>query len=129
MNVALGVEADAHVHQVRRDVQDVGYDLRDRGLVSLALRHGTNGDDHFAVDVELGIGRLRVAGERRLRVDDLRLPEVIGAGIERGADADSQPASLGLRLCSLGLPLFPADQLLRYLQHARDNSPSRRCNR
>ena len=101
-----------------RDVQDVGNDLRDRGLVSLTLRNGADGDDDFAVDVELGAGGLRIAGERRLRIDDLRLAEIVGAGIERGADADAEPAAFGVSLGALGLPLVPADQIFRHLQHA-----------
>src|SRR5208283_5669539 len=91
---------------------------RNRRLVALPLRHRTDSDDNFAIDVELGVGRLRVAGKRRLRVDDLRLPKIVGAGIESGSDADAEPAAFRLRPCALGLPSVPADQLLRELQHA-----------
>ncbi len=118
MNIALGVEADAHIHQLGADVQDIGHDLRHRCLVTLPLRHGADGNDDFAVDVKLGVGRLRIAGERRLRIDDLRLSEIIGAGIERGADTDAEPAAFGSRLRALNVPFLPADQFLRQLQHA-----------
>ena len=97
--------------------EDVGDDLRDRGLVPLTLRHRADGDDDLAVDIELGGGGLRIARERRLRIDDLRLAEVVGAGVERGADADAEPAPFGLRLGALGLPLVPADEIFGDLQH------------
>ena len=65
VHVALGVEAGAHGDQVRMDVKHIGDDLRRGGLVPLTLRTGTDGDDDFAIDVELAVGALRVSGKRR----------------------------------------------------------------
>ncbi len=79
MDVALGVKADTHVDQVRTDIQNVGNHLRHRCLMTLTLWDRADGYDDFAINVELGAGGLRVAGKRRLRIDDLRLPEIIGA--------------------------------------------------
>src|SRR5215469_6768431 len=111
MHVALRVEAYAHVYQLRPDIQDVGDDLRDRRFVTLTLWDRAHGNDDFAVDVEFRARRLRVAGERRLWIHDLRLAEVVSAGIKRGADADAEPAAFFLRLRPFGLPLVPANEV------------------
>ena len=55
----------------------------------------------------------------RIGIHDLRLPEVVGAGIERGADADSDQAAFLAGRGLLLLPVVPADQALRHLQHLR----------
>src|ERR1035441_9045806 len=93
VHVALGIEACAHGDQVGMNIEHVGYDLRRGGFVSLALRTRTDGHYHFTVDIELAVRALRVAGERRVRVDDLRLAEIVGSRIERGADANADHAA------------------------------------
>ena len=117
VHVALGVEAGAHRDHVGMNVQHVGDDLGGGGFVSLALRAGADCDHDFAVDIELAVRALRIAGERRTGIDDLRLAEIVGAGIERGADADSDQAAFFARCGLLLLPVVPADLLFRQLEH------------
>ena len=88
----------AHVHVVGRDAEDVRDDLRGRRLVALALRHGAERDDDLAEDVELHRRHLVVAGELELRVEQLRLAEVVRAGVERRADADAEQLAARSRL-------------------------------
>src|SRR5208337_723999 len=95
------------------NVEYVGDDLRGGGFVSLALRTRTDGNNHFAVDIEFAVRALRVTGERRVGVDDLRLAEVVRSGIERGADANPEHAAFSARLGLLLLPVVPTDQVLR----------------
>src|ERR1035441_4682580 len=120
VHVALGIEACAHGDQVGMNIEHVGYDLRRGGFVSLALRTRTDGHYHFTVDIELAVRALRVAGERRVRVDDLRLAEIVGSRIERGADANADHAAVfffaHLDLLLL-LPVVPTDQPFRDFEH------------
>jgi hypothetical protein len=74
------------------NIQHIGDDLSSGGFVSLPLRTGTDGNDNFSINIKLAIRALRVAGERGIGIDDLRLAEIVGAGVERGADADADPA-------------------------------------
>ncbi len=129
VHVALGIEAGANRDQVGMNIENVGDDLRRGGFVSLALRAGTDGDDDFAVDIELAVGALRVAGKRRVGIDDLRLAEIVGAGVERGADADSDQTALLARVGLLFLPVVPADQFLSRPRASLDSCRSRRRSR
>src|SRR5208282_2808813 len=121
VDVTLRVEAGTHCDQVGMNVEHVRDDLRRGGFMSLALRTRTDGHHHFAVDVELAICALRVAGKRRVRIDDLRLAEVVGSGIECGANAnaDHAPVIFFARLGLLLLPIVPADQVFRNFEHLR----------
>ena len=80
----------ADVHLVRRAAEDVGDDLRRRGLVPLALWHRSEGHHDLTEDVKLDGRDLVVAGELQLGVQDHRLPEVVRPGVERRADADPE---------------------------------------
>src|SRR5438046_712687 len=112
MDVALGVEAGANRDDVGIHVEHVGDYLRGDRLMSLALRDGADADDDLAIDIELDVGGLRIAAEGRMRVHDARLAEVVGAGIERRANPDADPASFSPRLFLLLLPLIPTNQVL-----------------
>src|SRR5882762_8746159 len=101
------------------NVEYVGDNLRRSGFVSLALGTRTDGHNHFAVNIEFAVCALRVAGERRVRVDDLRLAEVVGSGIQRGTDANADYAAFFTRLGLLLLPVVPTDQVLRDSEHLR----------
>src|SRR5260370_32601164 len=101
------------------NVEYIGDNLSSGGFVPLALRTRTDSDHHFAVDIEFAVCTLRVAGERRVGIDDLRLAEIIGSGIEGGADTNSQHAAFLARFGLLLLPVIPADQLLSNLEHLR----------
>src|ERR1700676_3621856 len=117
VDVAFRVEPGAHGDQVGMNVEHVGDDLGRGSFVPLALRTRTDGHNHFAVNIEFAVCALRVAGERRVRVDDLRLAEVVLSGIERGADANADHAAFFTRLGLLLLPAVPTDQILRDFQH------------
>src|SRR5262249_48666432 len=62
---------------------------------------------------------LRVAGKGRVWIDDLRLAEIVRAGVECRADADADPAAFGACRGPLFLPVLPADFFLCDLQHLR----------
>ena len=78
VGVAVGVEARLHDHPVGRDVHFFGDDLRADRFMALALRHGTHCDHDPAVGADAGIGHFGITSQRRVRVDDARLPEVVG---------------------------------------------------
>ncbi len=79
----------------------------------LSLRDGAESDDDLAEDVELDHRRLVVARELQLGVEELRLAEVVRAGVERRADPEpEQLASRGGVLAALVQPVV-ADQLER----------------
>src|SRR5207245_10959569 len=83
VHIALGVEPGAYRDQIWRNVQYVCDDLGRGCLMSLALRTRAYRDDNLAVDIKLAVGALRIAGERRIGIDDLRLSEIVGARVER----------------------------------------------
>src|SRR6202795_1460980 len=101
------------------NVEYVGDDLRRGGFVSLALRTRTDGHNHFAVNIEFAVCALRVAGEWRVGINDLRLAEVVGSGIERGADANADHAAFFACLGLLLFPAVPTDQIPRDFEHLR----------
>jgi hypothetical protein len=76
-------------------------------------------DDDLAEDVELDRRHLVVAGELQVRVQELRLPEVVRPGVERRADPD--PSSLAALFGVAPALLDPvvADQLERDVEAAR----------
>src|SRR6266481_1628434 len=121
VDVALRVEPGTHGDHVGMNVEYVGDDLRRSGFVPLALRTRTDGHNHFAVNIEFAVCALRVAGERRVGVNDLRLAEVVGSGIECGADANADHAAVLFftRLTLLLPPIVPADKVLRDFEHLR----------
>src|SRR5256885_8918484 len=87
--------------------------------MSLSLRTGTNRDHNFTVDIQFAVGALRIAGERRTGIYDLRLSKIVGARIKRRTYANAnQPAFLS-RISLLLLPLVPTDELLGNLEHPR----------
>ena len=57
--------------------------------------------------------------ELELRVDHPRLAEVVRAGVERRADADTEQAAARLRLRAALLDRAPADQVGRDVEHLR----------
>ena len=119
VRVPVAVVPGAHVHHVDVAVEDVRHDLRRRRLVALALRRRAERDDDLAEDVELDGRDLVVAGELEVGVDQLRLPEVVRARVERGADPE--PEQLAAR-GGLGPPLLDpvgADELERHVQRPR----------
>src|SRR5437868_14305222 len=93
MHVALSVEAGAHRDQIGMNTQHVGDDLRRSGFMSLALRTRTNCDNDLSVNVELAVRTLRVTRKRGIGIDDLRLSEIVGAGIERRSNPDTDQAT------------------------------------
>ena len=118
--VAL-VESHGYVHVVGRHAEDVGHHLGRGGLVALSLRRRAEVDVDLAVEVELHVGRLAVAGEREARVDDARLAEVVGAGVERGADPDPDPlARSPPELLLAPPPGRVVDRLQRHVERLRE---------
>ncbi len=112
--VEAGVDAD-HAGVA---AEDVGDDLGGGRLVALALRRRPEVDGELAVDVEFGDRRLAVAGEGQVGVDDLRLAEVVGAGVEGRADPDPDPLAVvgGVDLGLLLAPLRVAELLERQVE-------------
>ena len=70
----------------------------DAVVVSLALRRRPERDDDLPEDVQLDRGDLVVARELELRVQETRLPEVVGARVEGGADPDADELAASLRV-------------------------------
>src|ERR1700741_2342144 len=105
--IAFSVKAGPHGDHIRMNTQYVCHNLRRGGLVPLTLRAGTYSNYDLAIDIQFAIGALRITRERRLRIDDLRLAEIIGPGVEGGADsnANEPPLLTGGRL--FFLPLAP----------------------
>ena len=100
--------------------EDVRNHLGRSRLVALSLRRGAEVDVHLAVQVELHVRGLAVAGERQLRVDDPGLPEVVGPRIERRADSDPDPlARTASQLPLARPPRVGVDQLERDVERAR----------
>ena len=116
MAVECGIEAGPYLDHVWPDAEFVGHHLRRRCFVALAGGCRAEHDDHRAVEIELDGRNLGIAGEREVGIDDARLAEVVGAGIERRADADADPAPFGTRRSLLLLPVVPADQLFRLFE-------------
>src|SRR5205814_4378118 len=114
MHIQFGIESGADGDHVGMNVENIRDNLRGCGLVSLPLRAGTDRDDDFAVNIELAVRALRIAGERSVGVDDLRASEVVGAGINRIADATTDESAC----CSSGgllvSPAVPSDRALCY---------------
>ena len=109
VDILLAIEAGADFYHLGRDIQRFGDDLRGDGFVALALRDGAEADYHFAVDIELGERGFRLAGERGVGIDDLRLAEIIRAGIESAADADAEVAAFFAGFGAFFDPLVPVD--------------------
>ena len=118
VDIALGIEAGAHCDQIWRNVQYICYDLSCRCLMSLALWTGTNRDHNFAVDIQFAVGALRIAGERRSGIYDLRLSKIISARIESRTNANANQPALLLSFSLLFLPRVPANELLGKLEHS-----------
>src|ERR1019366_768025 len=85
--------------------------------MSLTFRAGADGDDNLAINIELAVGTLRIAGKGSIRVHDLGLSEIVGSGIDRGPDPDPNPAAVLARLGLLLLPVIPSNQLLGPSEH------------
>src|SRR5207244_6068448 len=81
-------------------------------------RHGAEGDDDLAEDVELDRRDLVVAAELQIRVQQLRLAEIVRAGIERGANPQAEPLAPRLRVAPPLLDRVVADQLERDVEAA-----------
>src|SRR6266851_841053 len=94
------------------DVQNVRHNLRGSSLVTLSLRTRPDGDDHFAIDVQLAVSALRIAGKGRVRIDDLRLAEIVGPGIQCRADTNADETSVLPRRNSLTLPDVRPNEIL-----------------
>jgi hypothetical protein len=92
VGVPVSVVARAHGDIVGRDSESIGDDLRCGRLVALSLRNRAERDDDLAEDVELDRRHLVVAGELQVRIQELRLPEVVRARVERRGDPN--PSSL-----------------------------------
>src|SRR3954449_7219102 len=119
VHIALSIETSAHRDHVRMNIQDVSHNLCRRGFMSLSLWTRTYCDHNFAINIELAIRALRIPGKWRMWIDDLRLPEIIRARVQGGADPNSDQAAFFLRIFPLFLPLIPTDQLLRHPHHLR----------
>ena len=90
--------ARADVDGVDVAAEDVRDDLRGGRLVALALRRRPERDDDLAEDVELDGRDLVVARELQVGVDQLRLAEVVRAGVEGRADAEAEQLAARGRL-------------------------------
>ncbi len=117
--VPVAVVAGAHVHVVGGDAEDVGDDLGGDGLVALALRGRSEGDDDLAEDVELDARHLVVARELEIRVQELGLAEVVRPRVERRADADAEQLSPALGVSPLLLERRIADEVEGDVEAAR----------
>ena len=58
--------------------------------MTLAGWRRTEGDDHVSLHIKFYVCDLGVSRERQVRIHDLRLTEIIGAGVQGGADAYTQ---------------------------------------
>jgi hypothetical protein len=87
--------------------------------VALALRHRPQGDHDLAEDVELDRRRLVVARELQLRIEQLRLAEVVRARVERRADPDAEQLPARGRLLLARLDPVVADQVEGDVEAAR----------
>src|SRR5215467_10240356 len=85
--------------------------------MSLSLRTRTDGNYNFAVDVELTIRALGVAGERRSGIHNARLAEIVGSRVEGGTDPNANEPAFRSHGCRFLLPLIPPETLLCSLQH------------
>src|SRR5262249_3513436 len=119
VDVAFSIETGTHGDEIGADVENVSNNLCSGGFVPLALRTTADGDDNFAIDIELTICTLRVTGKRSARVYDLRLAEIVGSGIECGADPDSDQAAISADLFLLLFPFVPADKFFGDFKHLR----------
>ena len=119
VRVPVAVVAGPHVHDVDVAAEDVGDDLRRRRLVPLSLRRRAERDDDLAEDVELDRRDLVVAGELQVGVDQLRLAEVVRAGVERRADPEAEQLAARRGLRPPLLDRVVADQLERHVERPR----------
>src|SRR5947209_1554755 len=87
--------------------------------MSLPLRNRAQTNDDFTVDIELDVRGLRLAGIRRVRVHNAGLSEVIGAGIERGANTEPDHAAFGGGVLLLALPRVPMYEIFGDFEHLR----------
>ena len=113
VRVVRGVKARADVDEIGSDAEGVGDDLGGGRFVTLSLRHRAHADDDLAVDVQLDDANFGLAGEGSVGIDDARLTEIVGAGIESRADAEANPTAFFASRRLLFLPVVPADQLFR----------------
>ena len=60
---------------------------------------------------------MRIAGERRIGIDDLRLSEIVGARVERCTNANANQPALLSGFGLLFLPLVPTNELLAKVEH------------
>src|SRR6267378_7193205 len=110
MDVAFGVEAGTHGDHVGMNVEYVRNYLRCRCLMPLPLRTRSHRDYHFSVNIKLAVCALRIAGEGRVGIDDLRLAKVVGSGIEGRPDAKADQAAFFAGISLLFLPVVPSDE-------------------
>src|SRR5216684_2892730 len=85
--------------------------------MSLSLRTRADRDDNLAIDIKFAVGALRIARERRVRIDDLRLSKIVGARIERRPNANADQPALFPRIRLLLPPAVPTDKLFGGLEH------------
>src|ERR1700737_237798 len=78
MHVAFGVGAGSYRDAIGMNLQHISDNLRGGRLVSLALRAGADRDHDLAVDIQLTVGALRIAGKWRAGIYDLRLAKIVG---------------------------------------------------
>ena len=108
-----------YVDVVGADAEDVGGHLRRDRLVPLALRDRTERQNDLAEDVELDRRHLVVPRELQVGIEQLRLPEVVRARIERRADPQAEQLAARLGLAPALLDPVVADQVERDVQAAR----------
>lgn len=112
MAVECSIEARAYFDHVGAYAEFVGHHLSGGRFMTLAGRRRSKHDDHRPVEIKLDGGYFGVPGEGQVGIDDPRLTEIIGAGVERGTDTDTDPTTFGARRGLLLLPFVPADQFL-----------------
>ena len=119
VRVPVAVVARPHRDDVDVAAEDVGHDLRRRGLVPLPLRRRAERDDDLAEEVELDRRHLVVPRELQVGVDQLGLAEVVRPGVERRADPEAEQHPTGGGLLAPSLDRVVPDQLERELEGAR----------
>ena len=83
------VEAGRDAYVLRATAEDVRSHLGGGCLVALSLGCRTQGERHLPVQVQLRRARLAVPRERQLWIQNLRLAEVVGTGVDGRADPDA----------------------------------------
>src|ERR1700723_3381163 len=85
----------------------------------LPLRHRAQAYNHFTINIQLRQRSFRLSRKWRIRIDNLRLAEIIRARIKRRTNPNPEISAFLASFSSLLHPLVPIDQFFSNIQHAR----------